>query len=210
MPSHPRGGDQGRGGLVPGHPGGLAADNCPLAALRDFHQAQRQVCADLEALAQSADPSPALAVQLLRRLSLDLVLHLRDEDEALFPLLMRRAMPEDALDQLVERLEADHRAIEAALPRAVQALASLAASEPVTPRAARQVVSLARQLRRHMILENAVALPIAELRLGPADKAALLARIRHRRLSPPEPAGPCRQIFTRDWRPIERTSRDQT
>lgn len=71
----------------------LAAAHCPLAVFIDAHFLQRQICADMDSLADAQAPRPDLAAAVLENLCHDLPQHLADEEQGLFPILRARAPP---------------------------------------------------------------------------------------------------------------------
>jgi hemerythrin-like domain-containing protein len=107
-----------------------------------------------------------------------LALHMADEDEDFFPLLRRRAHPEDELEPILSRLSREHADLAAAAVAAVGALAEIGvgAARRVGP-----VAAFVALKRRHAMFETAVILPLARVRLKPADRRALAARIAARR-----------------------------
>jgi iron-sulfur cluster repair protein YtfE (RIC family) len=173
---------------------------CPIDCLRDFHHHQRECCTLMEALAKDQVPDRAAALELLDNHRLDLQLHYADEDDGLFPLLLRRAHPEDEIPSLLERLSADHRLAEQMFPIVLAALDRIVRSEPSTPEDREALATNPRLLRSHMILENAVILPLAQKRLTSKDKIILLAGMRARRGGAMAPLRPVRttQVHRKD------------
>lgn len=175
----------------------LSAADCPLEALREEHFRQRQFCKDMEVLADTAMPRPALALALLVTLCRDRPLHHLDEDEGLFPRLRARALPEDEIAPLLDRLSAEHAGATLADPGLLAALACMADGALPAPEDRAALRALAQSKRRHMLLENAVILPMAAMRLTAADRATLLAEMRARRASPPPARGLCARVLAR-------------
>lgn len=172
----------------------LAAANCPFAIFTEEHFLQRQTCADMETLADAQLPCPDLAAAVLENLCHDLPQHLADEEQGLFPLLRTRATPEDEIEVLIARLVADHEVSEAAFFDLADVLEKMTGGTlpGAADRALLRASAVAR--RRHLILENAVLLPLARARLTEADRAGLLAQMRARRSASPQPvsaAAPC-------------------
>lgn len=95
---------------------------------------------------------------------------------------------------LIARLEADHDASEAAFFDLADVLEKMTAGAlPEEPERALLRASAAAR-RRHLILENAVLLPLARARLTGEDRAGLLAQMRARRSASPQPVpapAPC-------------------
>nr|WP_249139101.1 hemerythrin domain-containing protein [Actibacterium sp. MT2.3-13A] len=151
----------------------------PLDALAADHQRQRGLAEDLRALADADRPDPALARDLLARIEGELPLHMLDEDADLFPLLRRRALPEDDLDGFLQRLEAEHDEIARLEEAVVEGLQAVIAGGALPDPSA--LHGFADANSRHMKLENAVILPLARARLTPDDLISLRLRMGARR-----------------------------
>jgi iron-sulfur cluster repair protein YtfE (RIC family) len=158
------------------------------------HFLQRQICLDMETLADTTTARPALALAVLTNLCRDLPLHHADEDEGLFPLLRQRALDEDEIDRLLTRLSADHEANAAAIQPLLPALACMADHALPAPEDRVALRALAQAERRHMIIENAILLPLAQARLTDADRRHLIASMAARRVTPPALLGPCARL----------------
>lgn len=168
---------------------------CPLEALRAEHHRQRQICDDMELLAATDVPLPALAVSIVEAWCRDTMLHHLDEDRGLFPRLRARALPEDDIDLLLDRLSSDHHDRVSCPESLLAALACMADGALPAPEDRAALRALAQATRRHLTLENAVLLPLAGLRLTAGDRAALLAEMRARRVQPAVLSARCRQIL---------------
>jgi len=148
------------------------------------HFRHRQLCRLIDRLGATvffdADPI-AEVVDFLR---FEAPIHIIDEEEDLFPLLRRRCQPEDELENVLGVLSAEHRA-DAMLGRAVRTHLEHCLDTRSAPGASlegrRDLAAFAAQERRHLALENAVVLPIARLRLTPADLTGLGRRLAARR-----------------------------
>ncbi len=173
----------------------LGHGDCPLEALREMHFLQRQICNDMEALADTTTPEPALALQILTNLCRDLPLHHADEDETLFPVLRQRATADDDIEALLDRLSAEHHAVEAQREPLLAALECMADGALPAPEDRDALRALARAERRHMTIENAIILPLAKARLTRADRAALREAMLARRAAPFTAEGPCRRVM---------------
>ncbi len=176
-------------------PPALGPGDCPLEALREVHFLQRQICRDLEVLAETRVPRAALARGVLLNLCRDLPLHHADEDHDLFPLLRKRAEPEDEIDPLLDRLSADHSRDAGQRPPLLAALACLADGALPAPEDRIALLALAQSERRHMTIENAIVLPLARARLTDEDRTHLMAAMAARRDAPLAAEGPCRKIL---------------
>jgi hypothetical protein len=142
------------------------------------HLEQRELFAGLDALARA--PDPVVAGALAEALPAAVALHLTDEEEDLFPTLRRRAAPEDGLDATLARLSRDHVALGAASVTVVAALGRMTTG-PAHAIDLAALSAFAAVARRHVLFENAVVLPLARVRLRPADRRALAERMAARR-----------------------------
>lgn len=148
------------------------------------HYRHRQFCALMHELAEAErfEAEPLAAV--IAFLNGELGQHLADEEQDLFPLLRRRARPEDEIDQALNRLRSEHKgdlahgyALRTHLQRCLET-----ETPPARDSWARMALNaFASQELRHLALENAVVLPIAKLRLTPKDLKDLSRRIVARR-----------------------------
>ncbi|MGC9368901.1 MAG: hemerythrin domain-containing protein [Paracoccaceae bacterium] len=168
---------------APADPGGGAVDlrrhANPLDALAADHQRQRDMADGLWALADARDPDPELARDLLGRIQRELPLHMQDEDADLFPLLRRRAEPEDDIGEILSRLDAEHEELAGWQKAVLDGLKAVIAGDPLPdPMALR---GFAEANNRHMTLENAVILPLARARLTRDDLTSLRLRMAARR-----------------------------
>jgi iron-sulfur cluster repair protein YtfE (RIC family) len=114
----------------------------------------------------------------------DLAQHLVDEEHELFPLLSRRAEPDDGAREVLQRLFAEHRrdrvnaeAVAVHLRRCLD----IRRAPGDDPMASAALASFATHELEHLALENAVVLPLARLRLSPKDLSGLRRRLSERR-----------------------------
>lgn len=164
--------------LHDGEDGRLIGDGVEMIAAA--HLEHRQLLLDLDALVAQHCPDAAAVARLARGLPDVVTLHRIDEEEDLLPLLRRRAGRDDELPATLARLSREHAALGATAEVAGAALDRLAGglAGPVD-RAALSV--FADVTRRHVLFENAVVLPLARVRLKPADRRALAERMAARR-----------------------------
>ncbi len=154
----------------------------PLDVIAETHLREREICARVDrlALADKADPEDLRHV--LRFLREDLPLHMQDEEEDLFPLLRRRCDPEEEIEKVIERLLANHEQSLANTAELIATLQNAEASGRALDAAERaQLSTFAAHARRHLIVENAIILPIARGSLTPSDLTTLSLRMRKRR-----------------------------
>lgn len=175
----------------------LSARECPIEAMYEEHFHQRQLCADMELLAATTHARPELARRILVNLCRDLPMHFDDEEKGLFPRLRARALPEDELDKTLNRLSREHEIAQAAFALLVPALACMADGALPASEDRDALCRLATSERRHLIVENAILLPLARLRLTEQDKSALMAEMCDRRAKPPRIDSACARALSR-------------
>ena len=175
----------------------LRTDECPIEALYEEHFNQRQLCADMDLLAATTLPRPERAKRVLINLCRDLPAHLKEEEQGLFPRLRVRALPEDDLEPMLARLAREHEAAQQACALLVLALACMADGALPAPEDREALRHLAASGCRHLIVENAILLPLARLRLTAEDKRALMAEMCASRALAPDPDTPCAWALAR-------------
>ncbi|RVT85525.1 hemerythrin domain-containing protein [Rhodobacteraceae bacterium CCMM004] len=154
----------------------------PLGFLHEDHLRERVICARIDAVAGGGTPDPAGVADIVAFLRHELPLHLQDEEEDLFPLLLRRCVPEDEIGRVIARLTLDHRHADTDTPRILAELGSLAAgTAALSPEMRARLARYAGHARRHLILENAIVLPFARLRPTGRDLETLRLRMMQRR-----------------------------
>jgi hypothetical protein len=166
-------------GQSPTDPGLLAR---PLDFISDDHLRERQICALIDALAVAAEFDRPAGVAVLRFLNEELGVHLRDEAEDLFPVLLRRCTAEDSIATVLGRIRSDQTEAQALLPKVRSALAEcLDTGARVGPADRAILTRFSGHVRRHLVAENAILLPIARARLTRRDLRLLAERMRSRR-----------------------------
>lgn len=154
----------------------------PLDFLSEDHLRERQICAVIDGLAVSEVPERHLVLTVLRFLNEELNVHLRDEAEGLFPLLVQRCDEEDAIESAIDRIRANQDAAMRLVPQVRAMLAScLDCGVNLTAQERAVLTKFAAQMRRHLIAENAILLPIARARLTRSDLRTLSHHMRTRR-----------------------------
>ena len=163
-------------------PEDLLAD--PIAWFFAEHQRHRQFCDLMQRAAAAASFDEEVIDWLLDFVIHELALHVLDEEEDLFPLMRRRALPEDKLDSLLDRLSVEH-AKDLTRTAAVRhhLETCLRQRAPIGQNSARRraLEGFVAQERSHLALENAVVLPIARRRLTERDLVDLSNRLAVRR-----------------------------
>ncbi len=145
---------------------------------------RRQVLRLLRQAAEGTGMTVSLMRAVNRFLGTDAMLHIRDEEESLFPALRLRCRPEDGLDRLIGHLAHDHdaerRAI-AEIGHRMNASGAAAVAVPLSPDLRRLIAAFVDLTRNHIIDENALLLPLARLRLSRRELARLGQRMLARR-----------------------------
>lgn len=170
-------------GLVPTDPDLLGT---PLEFLSEDHLRERQICTAIDGLAGAASLDRQVALMVLRFLNEEMNVHLRDEAEDLFPLLRQRCTAEDAIESAITRIRIDQDEAVRMLPAVRATLAaSLDTGFDLTAEDRATLKRFAGHVRRHLVAENAILLPIARARLTRADLQRLSRHMRSRRGLPP-------------------------
>ena len=154
----------------------------PLVFIHEDHLREREICTVLDRIAGAPVPDRNDVDGALAFLRNELPLHLEDEEQDLFPLLKRRCGQEDEIDKVIARLESDHQHADIDTPEVVHILGTLAPGAPALSDAGRSALrDYAAHARRHLILENAIILPFARVRLTADDLQTLRLRMQARR-----------------------------
>ena len=149
----------------------------PLEFIFAEHDRQRIICAVIERLAEDLQASDARAnvAHVLDHLENALPLHIADEEQDLFPLLWKRCIDDDGIEELLALLQKEHKEDVDHCAALLEPLRVLAAGGQ--PANATEFIALAlgfaRFQRRHLGWENGTILPLAERRLTDDDKAEL-------------------------------------
>ena len=154
----------------------------PLERISQEHLRQREVCATLDKLATPEKPDRKLAAGVLSHFNADLDRHVRDEHDDLFPMLRLRSGTGDDINNTLDRLIRKH-SVSLELAVRVREIVQAMAGSDVLPNKeeAAALVEFAAHERRHLIVENAIVLPLARARLTDSDLAVLRERMAHRR-----------------------------
>ena len=154
----------------------------PLDFISEDHLRKLFICAVIDGLAAADALDRQEATTVLRFLNEELNVHLRDEAEDLFPLLARRCTEEDAIEGAIERIRADQDEAMRLMPEVRAMLAGcLDSGADLTTKERAVLSTFAGHVRRHLVAENAILLPIARVRLTRADLRILTKHMRSRR-----------------------------
>ena len=161
----------------------------PIGAMWQEHDRQLRVSAWLlgNAEAQRFEPLDNMVHGLLGFFTEDLLLHHKDEEECLFPMLRSRCEPEDKIENVLAELNQDH-ATESFLMRNIvvdlrRAVEGRRIESPSRLFSTLRTFALGQE--RHISWENKVVLPLAEMRLTPTDLEALSETMASRWITTP-------------------------
>ncbi len=149
----------------------------PLDAVRLEHDRQLKVSDWIlrQASEEQIEPFHEAVDALLGFLTQDLVLHHKDEEDDLFPMLQERCRPQDGIDAILAELIRDH-ASEGFLMRDIVADLHRLVERRDLASSSRFFTSLrffAEGQQRHISWENEAILPLAQVRLTDIDLTAL-------------------------------------
>lgn len=169
---------------------GLGAANLellkrPLDFIVAEHHRLRSLCQILEKLAVAEPQGDVSTEAILRCIEHDLSIHVIDEEEDLFPLLRRRVGPEDGVERVLGLLSCEHVEDDQLAGIIIRGLRRGPGTEDPEHEEAEEfraaLRSFAQRQRRHIAVENAIVIPLAEIRLTAADRAGLARRMAARR-----------------------------
>jgi hemerythrin-like domain-containing protein len=156
--------------------------NAPLEYILVDHVRQRSLCAAFRRFTQQGYVDREEADAVVRYLRHDVDLHHRDEEEDLFPSLLRRAPLEDDLAATLARLVADHRQSRTMIEAINTILNKRAGPGPIRLGAAARklLLAYAASEHHHLAAENGIVLAIARVRLTRGDLSAMSATMKDR------------------------------
>lgn len=153
----------------------------PLDYIFAEHLRQRTLCWMIDRIADDRQRDEACVAAVTRFLNVDFGSHVVDEEEDLFPLLRRRAEPEDRIDEVLGALSQEHAADKLDAKAILENLDEATAGERFTKAFRALLHRFAANERRHLIVENAIVLPLARVRLTVDDLRNLGRRMAARR-----------------------------
>lgn len=156
----------------------------PLKYILSDHFRHRALCQALDQIAEISARDDQLIEAVQRFLGTDFRLHVIDEEEDLFPLIRRRAKPEDEVGSVLRNLSLEHATGRQEASLIDEALTGMMESGkrgfPALDTAAR-LRGFAAKERRHLIVENAIIMPMAKSLLSADDLRTLGRRMAARR-----------------------------
>jgi hemerythrin-like domain-containing protein len=153
----------------------------PLDMIAHAHAVQVQMCDAMERIADGLpdDVDRRLCAQVASCLQFDLPLHHHDEETGLFPILKQRALVEDGVDQILDRLAAEHSSDTDFASEIAESLELLGqggrSSNP--DMLGYMLRGFFERYRRHVHWENTLVMPLARIRLTTDDLDMLAARM---------------------------------
>lgn len=154
----------------------------PIDFMAEDHMREREVCAMIDMLVSNTALKDADIYQMLAFLEDQLPQHLADEEHDLFPLMLKRCEPDDEIERVIVKLQSDHtHAISDAPAIALLIKGNRPGDAPFSDTACAQLREFATHARRHLILENAIVLPIARARLTKDDLKTMRSHMLERR-----------------------------
>jgi hemerythrin-like domain-containing protein len=142
----------------------------PLDFIVKEHDQHQVLCDLLEEIADGLpdDVDRKKALKAAEALKFELPLHHRIEEEALFPMLIKYAVAEDNLDEIVNRLNEEHVVDESFADELIDFLEDLARGK--SPNDANMFGYMLRgffeNYRRHIMWENSIVIPLARRRIS--------------------------------------------
>ncbi|WP_119390778.1 hemerythrin domain-containing protein [Taklimakanibacter lacteus] len=145
----------------------------PLDLIEHEHQVQAQLCDSLERIADDLPDNVdrRLCLQVIDSLQFEMPLHHRDEELGLFPLIEKRALPDDNIHDILARLALEHATDESFASELLESLEGLSEGKKLKnpDMVGYMLRSFFESYRRHILWENAIVLPLARARLTHED-----------------------------------------
>lgn len=155
----------------------------PLEFILADHLRQRNLCCLLDRLASERHLDARIASIVADYIADEMSIHVLDEEEDLFPLLRRRALPGDDVERVLGLLSREHSESDRLAGIIVESLRQ-AISEgwaELNDDFKTTLRNFAHRERRHLAVENALIMPLAEVRLTSKDRVGLSRRMAVRR-----------------------------
>ena len=159
-------------------PGGSAnLDHNPLDVIARAHALQVEVCDALERIADGLpdDVDRRLCATAAAYLQYELPRHHQDEENGLFVLLKKRVLPGDGIDEILDRLAAEHLTDTDFASEIAESLDCLGRGEkiPNPGMIGYMLRGFFERYRRHVQWEDTLVMPAARQRLTPEDLSQL-------------------------------------
>lgn len=162
-------------------PTGSAPLGNPLDFIQEDHLREREICTLIDQIAKAEKPDPEDISVVVSFLSHELPPHLADEEHGLIRLLARRCRPDDEIGPVIARLDAERREVRGETPDLLALLNAGRGGGGFGEEDRARLRRYAARVRRQLILEYAIILPFARLRLTRSDLDALRLGMLERR-----------------------------
>ena len=156
----------------------------PLEYIFADHFRQRTLCSVIDEIAETREINKELVAAVGQFLKSEFGLHILDEEEDLFPLLRKRAEPEDRIEQVLDDLCEEHASDKVDASEIIDLFAKVDSSggkSRINQKSADLLKRFAANERQHLAVENAIVLPFARARLSDKDMRQLAERMAARR-----------------------------
>lgn len=153
----------------------------PLDYVFADHFRQRTLCWVIDRIADAEERDEECIGAVLHFLREEFGPHVIDEEEDLFPLLRRRAEPDDRIEEVLGELSQEHAADKLDAEAIVEGLLETTGRSCFTKGFRDLLHRFAANERHHLIVENAIVLPLARVRLTIDDLRNLGRRMAARR-----------------------------
>lgn len=156
----------------------------PIEYIFADHFRQRILCSVLDEIANAKTANLEMIGAVLNFMNSDFGPHVFDEEEGLFPLLRKRAEPEDDINKVLDQLSEEHLADEADSIEIIKSLEELFKKDGnavLDDHTSKLFKRFAANERQHLIVENAIVLPLARVRLTQRDQYQLGKKMAARR-----------------------------
>lgn len=144
----------------------------PLEYIFADHFRQRVLCSVLDQIFDADILDHALTQAIHRFLKDDLKHHIADEEENLFPLLRERAERDDQIGEILDQLSEEHKSDHIDAKQILLELVHLLDGTngyPIPSAIIHMVHRFTANERHHLIVENAIVLPLAKVRFTSED-----------------------------------------
>ena len=154
----------------------------PLDLIKEDHFRLRHVCALLDAVSGLPSKEPGDIDEARQFLSEELAFHIADEETDLFPMLRARCALEDDVGPILDKLMTEHSEVMNSAAACLEILDRQSATENTMQKEDVDVLrGFAAEKRRHLIVENAILIPLAHARLNRKDLLEMLTHMLQRR-----------------------------
>ena len=156
----------------------------PVEYIHADHDRHRILSDAIDEIASAPAVDDKLITTALKFLENDFHLHIQDEEKDLFPALCKRAKPQDKIELVLSQLIEEHENNNDDVRRICKVLAkcSMTKTHDGMSSANKALLSgFAGNERRHLMVENAIVLPLARVRLSEDDKKEISGKMAARR-----------------------------